>query len=498
MNANQAEGSSKTTDEGACSLSLSEEREDSGFFINKYTTDSSEMMVLMPGDGTDKDGGSDSVITVTDFKEIPGTGGYTTLVANIVSRPVTNAKSDSHKSEDGTKASGAGKGAGKVSALSRVKKNKCAEKVEKSGAGVSKENHLEKDRAGTDENEKARVEGQPSDASLSTCENPCKPKQVRAEESCPAASYKVSSPVLLETVQNAERGNEGGGKAEDSPATSLATGTNAKDVKADGCGYNRCFGNIFSKRGQGQQGLDGSEFKAKKQQEAVTVTAQKKKSAGWKSSTWEKTRRALSFTNEASKDGWEIREDKMSSLASYFCAAEKATGLPQLEGSKVNNESLSRPELDRNQSGHPRLNIKALEDLFLARSKIFSRKWYPDEEKKIKLQREVCQDRSGLKDAINVQSDASDHASSNTGDQKEKETPGEEMQGPVLTSKVRRRSMVEMGALSFSADGNEALGSGRSYSNISLDWETLPEPLGSQPRLECNTIISPSSVTSRL
>ncbi|RUS83246.1 hypothetical protein EGW08_009010 [Elysia chlorotica] len=279
-----------------------EEREERGFFVNKYTAEGSEMLVVKaPGDGACGDT-NDSVVTVTDFKEIPSTGGYMTLVANIVSRPSGNSKK-SH-------AAPGLPGLELVDQRSHhFSENAVGVVLESSGSHTCNESgrDLEKfegafkngshDRKGREQTKDVslaveKIEGRQRRRSASFPRNARELMQACARTDCLGYRRRDTPPQPGMSEQEESASSEKS-RDIDCPATCLSD----EDSAETGRSYNGCFGNILSKLGQGQQSsgslqvVKNSGAVAKHQHASSGTSSQRKSGFGNKSSTWEKTHR---------------------------------------------------------------------------------------------------------------------------------------------------------------------------------------------------------------
>ena len=528
---NQEDAASKFACRAAAGTGPLEEREERGFFVNKYTAEGSEMVVVtsLSGEGTSQGNGSDSVITVTDFKEIPSSGGYTTLVANIVSRSaskaVTSVGSDAPSATD---ADGDGEAAytgarlekdrskGFDEALTDREGRKCSEStkntVEKSGT---------KEKAKDDNGKGEKFEGRQRRRSASFPRNARELVQACARPDCLGYSRKVTSKQPDESQQGEGRDGLENEEEGDFPVVCPDLGISDKDITEEGHGYNGCFGNIFSKLGQGQQSSGpqtGNSVGARsKYQQGHAVGSQKSICFGRKSSTWEKTRRdcvqALLLSralSSASSGGVEtdcsdlqdpetIRMSNMTSCMTTDKASlsQILARISQLDQSEATEDSLllGMSELDLSE-----IRQLLLEDFLAGRSKKFSKKFLQQETddvdcKGMKLKKEyeghTVGDQGFTHDVEEI-TNGSFYAQS--GDQ---EDITKNAMGSMSRDSVkRRRSMVEMGTGGLCEDARSALGNGGSCSNISLDNDVVHDASSSVLDFECN--ISPQLVITRL
>ena len=521
MSKNQDDMATKFSSRGA---SLQEEREERGFFVNKYTAEGSEMVVVTSsGEGASQGSNPDSVITMTDFKEIPGTGGYTTLVANIVSRPAVGKGIQAMSGSTGTDITGDGCDGGGDTVDFPLESQSDDVQIERDlrkfqGAFKKESDDGKGKEKSKDDNWKVeKFEGRQRRRSASFPRNARELVQACARTDCLGYRRKVTSHQTTQPQQEDSKRC-----VEDEEAGLPASCVSDDETIENGHGYNGCFGNILSKLGQGQQssGLQGGNNSGaiSKHQNVTAASSQKNFGFGSKSSTWEKTRRdccvqALLLKRALSNAGAGDVETscvgvlgnetmRMSNILQHI-DSEKASlskilaGISQLDRSEDVEESvlLRMSKLDPSQ-----VQRSLLEDFIGGGSKQLSKKLQqhggdgPEGKKESLLQAsyQVCKKSVGLNATKNL---------CGSRNAQQDQCGAQDMTAVDLAAingnpSKRRRSMEETGTDSFYEDDTLVDGSAGGCSNTSSKND-LPQSLSS-PHVGLDRKISPSIVITRL
>lgn len=227
------------------------------FYINKYTTEGTDMVVSGLGRND-----PDDVIVLTEVTEIQNEGGYPTVVAHIVSKMASDKESSSK-----SKASNKGTKEGNY--------DQSAGKTDLPGQAVMKRKH----RDNTSDN--SVVGDRSAGAETFSADGILKKNGIT--EDIPSCSWenlseggKVhSGHGDLESCQEAN--------SSEAKSGSLANSEDADSTKSSN---NGCFGNIFSRRIQAP--LPNVEFPAAGKTQIPNF---QKKSLSYKAATWEKCHR---------------------------------------------------------------------------------------------------------------------------------------------------------------------------------------------------------------